>query len=118
MTGAGPIGGLVLAVRFALELAALAALGYAGWTVPGALWARVALAVGLPVVAAAVWGRWVAPRAPRRLPDPAKLGIELIVFAAATVGLLLAARQWLAAGLAATYVVDVAAMFALRLREL
>lgn len=118
MTGVGPVGGLVLAVRLALELAALATLGYAGWTVPGALLARVVLAVGLPVVAAVVWGRWVAPRAPRRLPDPAKLGVALAVFTAATAGLLLAGHQGLAVGLATTYVIDVAAIFALRLREL
>jgi hypothetical protein len=67
-----------LALRFACELAALVAVGWWGWTV------NAVLVVVLPVAVAIVWGAWIAPRARRRLPDPARLAIELVIFAAAT----------------------------------
>jgi hypothetical protein len=41
-----------------------------------------------PIVVAAVWGAWIAPRARRPLPDPARLALELVIFAAATASFL------------------------------
>jgi len=85
---------LVGAGRFVAELGMLAALGVGGWVVgahAGTV-AGVLLAVALPVLAAVVWGRWVAPRATRRLEDPARLGVEIVLFAAAVTGLVLAGR--------------------------
>jgi MFS-type transporter involved in bile tolerance (Atg22 family) len=70
--------GLSLAVRFGCELAALFAVGWWGWTV------TPVLGIALPIVVASVWGAWIAPRARRRLPDPARLALELVIFAAAT----------------------------------
>ena len=70
---------LVLAVRFACELAALVALAWWLWLVLGVV---VALAV------AVVWGVLIAPKASRRLPDPARLVLELAIFALATVAYL------------------------------
>ena len=70
---------LVLAVRFACELAALVALAWWLWFVVGVV---VALAV------AVVWGVLVAPKASHRLPDPARLVLELAIFAVATHGYL------------------------------
>jgi len=67
-----------LALRFACEVAALVAVGWWGWTVS---WP---LGIVLPLVVAAVWGAWIAPRARRRLPDPGRLAAEAVVFAAAT----------------------------------
>jgi hypothetical protein len=37
----------------------------------------------MPLVAALAWGRWVAPRAPRRLADPKRLALEITLFTAA-----------------------------------
>jgi hypothetical protein len=73
----------LLAVRFLAELGMLACLGVGGWQRAGSLLGSVVLGVALPGVAAAVWGRWVAPRAPRRLHDPARLGVEVTLFTAA-----------------------------------
>ena len=70
---------LVLAVRFACELAALVALAWWLWFVLGVV---VALAV------AVVWGVLIAPKASRRLTDPARLVLELAIFALATVAYL------------------------------
>ena len=71
-----------LAFRFALELAALAAFATFGLdAIPGS--ARFALAAGV-VLAAAVWGRWVALGVTGR----SVLGVALTVAAVANAGLL------------------------------
>jgi Protein of unknown function (DUF2568) len=76
-----------LGLRFVLELCALAALAYGGWRVPGPVWLRIVAAIALPLLAAAVWGRWVAPRASHPIPDPRRLIPEWTVFGGATVAL-------------------------------
>jgi hypothetical protein len=80
-------------VRFIAELAALVALGYWGWETGSSGVVRIAAAVGLPLVAAVVWGLFVAPQASHRLSDPLRLLIELVIFAAA-VGALAAVGRW------------------------
>jgi hypothetical protein len=77
-------------VRFTAELGMLAALAYAGWRLLSDTPALgIVAAIALPVVAAVVWGAWVAPKATRRLEDPARLAVELVLFGAAVAGLLL-----------------------------
>lgn len=77
---------MVLAVvRFLAEIGMLVCLGIGGWQLGESLLASLALSVTLPLAAAAVWGRWVAPRASRRLRDPARLGVEATLFTAALV---------------------------------
>ena len=78
-----------LTLRFVLELGALAALAYGGWHLPGPLAARILAAVLFPLVAALIWGRWVAPKGSRLLPDPVRLIPEWVVFGGATVALIL-----------------------------
>ena len=73
----------LLAMRFLAELGMLAALAWGGWSLGGNTALSVVLAVLLPVVAASVWGRWVAPRASQRLADPARFAVEIALFAAA-----------------------------------
>lgn len=73
----------LLAVRFLAELGMLACLAVGGWHHGGSVPGSVVLVVVLPLAAAAVWGRWIAPRAPRRLRDPGRLGVEVVLFAAA-----------------------------------
>lgn len=75
-------------VRFAAELGLLAAFAYVGWWLGATTLAlSVVLAVALPLAAALVWGRWVAPRASTRLHDPARFAVEVTLFALALVGL-------------------------------
>ncbi|AGZ45340.1 YrdB family protein [Actinoplanes friuliensis] len=76
-----------LLLRFVLELCALAALAYAGWQLPGAVWLRLLAAIALPLVAALVWAQWVAPKARRPVADPLRLVPEWVVFGGATVAL-------------------------------
>ncbi len=87
---------LNLGLRFLLELSALAALGYWGWTVASGF-ARLPLSFGLPLVAAGFWGVFRTPgddahgRAPPvAVPGILRLGLELLFFAVAVWGLWLA----------------------------
>jgi hypothetical protein len=76
-----------LAVRFVLELGALAALAWWGSGTGSSVMVNVVLGLGLPLLMAAVWGAFVAPKARRRLPDPERLLVEVVIFGAATLAL-------------------------------
>jgi uncharacterized protein DUF2568 len=71
---------LNLAVKFLLELAALAAFGLWGASIADGAPAVLA-AIGLPVVAAVAWGALAAPRARHRLRLRLRAPFELGVFA-------------------------------------
>jgi uncharacterized protein DUF2568 len=77
---------LNLALKFLLELAALAAFGLWGVAVADGL-AAVVLSVALPLAVAALWARFAAPRARRRLPLRLRAPFELGVFALAALAL-------------------------------
>jgi Protein of unknown function (DUF2568) len=70
-----------LGLRFLLELAMLVGLGWWGGHVVG-WWA----AVLLPVAAALVWGAFLSPKARWTIPRPARLVLELVLFALAAAG--------------------------------
>jgi hypothetical protein len=76
--------GLLDVVAFAAELAMLAGLVIGGWP------ASLGLAVVLPVAAAAVWGRWCAPRAAQRLPRPRRWTVKSALVGATFLLLVLA----------------------------
>jgi len=80
---------LNLALRFLLELAALIAMGYWGWTQHDGA-ARWLWVIGLPIVAAILWGTFAVPNDPSRsgqapVPTPGVLRflLELSIFALA-----------------------------------
>ena len=77
---------LNLALKFLLELGALAAFGLWGAAVANGP-AAVVLAVALPLGVAGLWGRFAAPRARRRLPLRLRAPFELGVFALAALAL-------------------------------
>ena len=54
-----------LAVRFLLEISGLAALGFWGWK-QGEGGFRIIPAIGIPVLAAAIWGTLAVPEDPSR----------------------------------------------------
>lgn len=60
--GSSPIN---LALRFALELAALISFGYWGWNASSGP-VRFVLALGLPLIAAFLWGIFAVPHDPSR----------------------------------------------------
>lgn len=54
-----------LALRFLLELAALASVGLWGWR-QSETWLRIVLAIGIPIVLAIIWGTFAVPNDPSR----------------------------------------------------
>ncbi len=95
-----------LAVRFVLELCALAALSYWGFRTDQGTLIRWGLGIGAPLLAAAVWGTFVAPRALKPLSGAAHLAVEIAVFGCATLALVLADRPTWGAALALAYVIN------------
>jgi hypothetical protein len=83
-------------LRFLLEVAALSALGYSGWTIAGGGAAGAVVAILVPVVAAVAWGVFRVDGDPRPAPVPVpgivRLAIEAIFFGAA-IALLAVAGQ-------------------------
>jgi hypothetical protein len=78
---------VLLAVRFLAELGMLAALAWGGWRLTESNALSLLLALALPAAAATTWGLWVAPKASHRLADPARLAVEVTLFAAAFLAL-------------------------------
>jgi hypothetical protein len=83
--------GVTLTARFLCELAMLAALAFWGYVVGEGVWAWL-LGLAAPVVAAVVWGTFVAPRAKVPVPAPVRMAIELVLYAAAAAGLAVAGQ--------------------------
>jgi hypothetical protein len=95
-----------LALRFALELSALAAFAAFGLSLDAAVAVRILVAVIGVAIFVAVWGRWRAPKSEHQLADPAGLVLELALFTLATVALIAAGAPVLAAIFAALVVIN------------
>lgn len=76
-----------LALKFGLELVAIAAFAYWGTTV-GTGFIAVLLAIAAPLVAIFLWGRFAAPMSDTRLPLRARIPFELAVLGLAALALL------------------------------
>ena len=81
---------LNLVFRFILELVVLVALVIWGFGTSSEPILQLILGLGAPAVAIAVWATFVSPKAPRRLPDPGRLVLEIVVFGAGALALILA----------------------------
>jgi hypothetical protein len=75
-----------LILRFILELAALTGMSIWGWKQSDG-WFRFVLAIGIPIIAAAIWGTFAVPDDPSRsgkapvvVPGLLRLGVELVFF--------------------------------------
>jgi hypothetical protein len=101
-----------LAVRFLLELCALGALGYWGFVVGGNPVVKPALGLGAPLLAAAVWGTFVAPKAVVPLNMPLRLVPEALVFGSAVAALFATGHPLLAVCLAVLAAVNRALVLA------
>lgn len=76
-----------LALRFLLEICALAALGYWGFNIKRRLIIKFALGVGAPLLAAVVWGMFVAPYSSYSSHKLLKLFLEVFILGSAAVAL-------------------------------
>lgn len=97
---------LNLGIRFLLEIAALVAIGYWGFSQHTGI-LRFLLGIGLPVIPAAIWGIFAVPddpsrsgKAPVPVPGAMRLILELALFAFAAWALYDAGSTLLAAILA------------------
>ncbi len=59
--------GINLGVRFLLELAMLAAVGYWGFKTHSSWAMKLLFGIGLPLLLAVIWGYFMAPRSTHRL---------------------------------------------------
>lgn len=84
-----------LAARFLLELGALAAAAYWGFSTASGLTQWV-LGLGAPAAVIVVWWLFVSPKARIEVPRPARFAIELLVWAAAAIALAAAGQPVLA----------------------
>ncbi|MGF6881692.1 hypothetical protein ABIA39_002382 [Nocardia sp. GAS34] len=75
-----------LAFAFGMELAALGALAWWGTRTGEGTAMKIALAVGIPVVAAVLWGLFAAPEATYGIPALA-VATKILVFGAASLAL-------------------------------
>ena len=103
-------------VRFCLELASLAGLAVWGWRT-GPTGVNVVLAIAAPLAAAALWGAFVAPKAPRHPGDPWRLLLEATVFGAGTLAFAAAGLGTAAAVLGVASAFHLAATFPLHQRD-
>jgi hypothetical protein len=88
---------VVHGVRFACEIAAIVAFVWWGWPVVG---------IVAGVIVSAVWAAWVAPKSTRRLPDPARIVLELVIFGAAAAAFVSAGQTTVAIVFAVAAVVS------------
>jgi hypothetical protein len=94
---------LNLALIFLLELAALAGIGYWGWQADDSVF-RYVLCMGLPTVAALIWGIFRVPNDPGKatvvIPGWLRLILEFTYFTIAVILLTLADKPMFAAVMA------------------
>ncbi|MFI1996204.1 YrdB family protein [Actinoplanes sp. NPDC020271] len=95
-------------LAFLLELVALAALGYWGFKAGPGVAAKVALAVGAPLLAAIVWGLFASPKATVSLPLVGVLVVKGLVFGSATLALYAVGNRATATCFAMIVVINIA----------
>jgi hypothetical protein len=94
------------ALAFLLELAMLTAFGYWGFHVEKSLLVKWTLGMGLPVLAAVVWGMLLAPRAANRLGNISGNLLSLTLFLCGAAALYYTGHTLLAIIFAVTAIVN------------
>ena len=94
-SGVEIVKGANLLVRFLLELAALAVLGWWGWRTGTSATLRWTLVIALPLVAAVLWGLFAAPKSALDVSGPVKVAVQTLVLGGAAAALLnLGETRW------------------------
>src|ERR1700759_3038 len=100
-----------LAVRFLLELAALAAFAYWAAHLEASPGRRILLAILAPVVVAGFWGLFVSPKARFSTGRAGQVGLGLIVFLGASAALCVRGQPALGVAFACTAVLSSALLY-------
>jgi hypothetical protein len=95
-----------LALRFLLELCALAALGYWGFQTGKGWVMKIGLGIGIPVLIAVIWGMFGSPGASVKLSAPLHLLLELVIFGLPAIALYAAGKHGLAGSFILTVVIN------------
>jgi len=95
----------MLALRFGLELVALAAYTIWGWSLVDGPQRFLTASLAL-VLVASVWGIFIAPKSTQRLADPGRLATEVGVFLGAGAAVWGVGHPWWGAVLAAVGVAN------------
>lgn len=103
-----------LGLRFVLELCLLAALGYWGFQLDRSWLIRIVAGLGAPLLAATIWGMFIAPKAANLLADPWRFALEIVLFALGAGALYLAERPSLAAALFIIFLINRVLMIVLK----
>ena len=77
----------MLVALFALEIVAIVALAYWGFTMDAAIWAGSSSDVGTPAVAVLLWMMFAAPKARIPVSGAAVVGVKILVYGAATLAI-------------------------------
>jgi len=93
-------------LAFVLELAMLVSLGYWGFYGDKSTWAKWILGLGLPLLAAVVWGIFLAPKSTYRLGNISGNLLALCLFLLAAAALFYTRHTLLAVTFALTAVVN------------
>lgn len=91
-------------LAFLLELVMLAAFGYWAFVTAPAGWPAWAAAIAIVAVAIVLWAIWAAPTSSTRLPTIPLVVFKLVLFGAASAGLVAAGRPLLGVTLAVVLV--------------
>ncbi|WP_339155892.1 YrdB family protein [Actinomadura luteofluorescens] len=78
----GPLHALNEGLAFLLELVAIAALAWWGFTASGNVLVNIVLGLGAPAAAIVLWGMFAAPRARFTIALPLVLLVKAVVFGA------------------------------------
>jgi hypothetical protein len=100
-----------LVLRFLLELCALGALGYWGFKTGGDAITKLAIGIGVPLIAAVVWGTFLSPQASVQLPRSLVLVLQALVFGSAAAALAATGHRTLALTFGAMVVTNAALMY-------
>lgn len=100
-----------LALAFLLELALLAVFAYWGFQAGNSTLAKILLGIGLPLLAALIWGIFMAPNSARRLQGGAYLALKALLFGLAVVALVAVGRTTLGVTFAGVVVINTIFLF-------
>jgi hypothetical protein len=117
MTIPNPLSWPAEGLAFVLELAALGALAWWGFSKPVSRVASVALGLGAPLLVAVIWGAFAAPRASFALPLVEVLAVKALVFGAAVVALASIGHRGLALWFGGVVLLDTVVVTVLRAAE-
>lgn len=86
---------LNVGLRFLLELGLLLAYGYWGFQTHDGI-GQWLLGVGTPLIVAIIWGLFFAPKSARRLRNPLRLVMEIVIFGIGVLALWMTGQSILA----------------------